>query len=197
MPGAGKTMMAAITIDHICTTATNDRIGLAYVFCNYKSQADQSALGLLSSLLRQFIEGQLDFARPLVEMYNQHLKRKTRPSLNEVTAALETVCLGYSHVYIIVDALDECVDDQKGGNSSRAQFIREMRALQAAVDLRLLFTSRPIPEITQLFKSDTMLEVRATKEDIQQFVASHISTMYNAHLQAEIIDKIATAADGM
>jgi hypothetical protein len=42
-----------------------------------------------------------------------------------------------------------------------------------------------------------MLEMRATKEDVQRFVASHISPKYDAHLKAEIVDKIATAADGM
>jgi hypothetical protein len=197
MPGAGKTMMAAVAIDHICTTAPNDSFGLGYVFCNYQSQADQSALGLLSALLRQLVEDRLDFTSPLVEMYNHHAKRKTRPLLDEVAATLKTVCLRYDGVYIIVDALDECVDERTDGNSGRAQFIREMRALQAAVDVRLLFTSRPIPEIIQLFKSDLMLEVRATKEDVQRFVASHISPKYDAHLKAEIVDKIATAADGM
>jgi hypothetical protein len=62
MPGAGKTMIAAIAIDHISTTAPTDKVGLAYVFCNYKSEGDQSALGLLSALLRQLVEGRPDLA---------------------------------------------------------------------------------------------------------------------------------------
>jgi hypothetical protein len=40
IPGAGKTMMAAIAITHLCRTAGCDDIGVAYLFCNYKAQTD-------------------------------------------------------------------------------------------------------------------------------------------------------------
>jgi hypothetical protein len=38
IPGAGKTMLAAIAIDHILKARISDSTGIAYVFCNYKSQ---------------------------------------------------------------------------------------------------------------------------------------------------------------
>jgi hypothetical protein len=197
MPGAGKTMMAAIAIDHICTSTSNDKIGLAYGFCNYKNQADQSALGLLSTILRHLVDSRPDLGSPLLDMHSQHMKRKTRPSLVEVTTALKTVCMGYDSSYIVVDALDEFMGSRSGGDSGRARFIHELRTLQTVADIRLLFTSRPIPEVTQLFNSDITLEVRAMDEDIQQFVASHVSANYDLVLKAEIVDKITVAADGM
>jgi hypothetical protein len=40
IPGAGKTMMAAIAIDHLCGTTPCDDIGVAYLFCSYKAQTD-------------------------------------------------------------------------------------------------------------------------------------------------------------
>jgi hypothetical protein len=52
IPGSGKTMMAAIAINHLSTLSQAD-IGLAYVFCNYKSQVDQNLYSLLSALLKQ------------------------------------------------------------------------------------------------------------------------------------------------
>jgi len=45
IPGAGKTMMAAIAIDHLCRTAQCGDIVVAYLFRNYKAQADQKLLG--------------------------------------------------------------------------------------------------------------------------------------------------------
>jgi hypothetical protein len=197
MPGAGKTVVAAIAIDHICTTVPLDDAGLAYVFCNYKAQADQSALSLLSALLRQLVESRADIAGPVVEMYDHHTKRKTRPALYEVTKALKEVCSSYSSVYIIVDALDECVDEWSNGHSARQRLIDELRALQAGGDVRLLFTSRPIPEITDIFKTDPMLEVQATKEDVETYVATHISPRYDAQLKVQIVSRIAAAVDGM
>jgi len=193
MPGAGKTMMAAIAIDHLCATASSDDIGIAYVFCNYKAQADQSALSLLAALLRQLVESQADFAGPVIEMYNRHTKRKTWPSLNEVIQTLRTACSNYTTAYIVIDALDECPDDTGG----RGRLITELRELQAGGDVRLLFTSRSIPEITQKFESDLMLEVRATQEDVEKFVATHISPKYNEQLKAEIVNSIVKTVDGM
>jgi hypothetical protein len=132
-------------------------------------------------------------------MYNLHTKRKTktRPSLDEVTTALKTVCSGYGGIYIIVDALDECLDGGTNADGGRARFVDELRALQTTANVRLLFTSRSIPEITQLFKSDNTLEVRATMGDVRHFVTSHISTDYDAHLRTEIVNRISDAADGM
>ena len=56
IPGAGKTMMAAIAVNHLCRTAGCDDIGVAYLFYNYKAQADQSASGLLAALLKQLVQ---------------------------------------------------------------------------------------------------------------------------------------------
>ncbi|OCK75168.1 hypothetical protein K432DRAFT_178875 [Lepidopterella palustris CBS 459.81] len=197
MPGAGKTMVAAIAINHICTTAPLDDVGLAYAFCNYKAQADQSALSLLSALLRQLVESRTYIADPVIELYNRHTKQKTRPVLDEVTQALKTACSSYRRVYIIVDALDECADDWTDGNSVRGRLIYELRGLQAGDGIRLLCTSRSIPEITQAFDSDLTVEVRASKDGVERFVATRISPKYDAQLKTEIVSKIAVAADGM
>jgi hypothetical protein len=49
---AGKTMMAAIVIDHLCGMAEDNDIGIAYLFCNYKAQTDQNAPSLFTVLVK-------------------------------------------------------------------------------------------------------------------------------------------------
>jgi hypothetical protein len=193
MPGAGKTMMAAIAINYLCTTAPSNDIGIAYLFCNYKSQAEQSALNLLLALLKQLVDSHANFADSVEEMYNRHERRKTRPSVDEVIKALRNACSKYTTSYIIVDALDECADE----NGDRGRLITVLRELQMEGDVRLLFTSRSIPEIAQKFELDLMLEVRATREDVEKFVASHVSSRYDAQLRTEIVNTIVEAVDGM
>src|SRR5690349_4170224 len=39
---------------------------------------------------------------------DQHKKKRTRPSINELLRALQSVAAIFSRVFIIVDALDEC-----------------------------------------------------------------------------------------
>jgi hypothetical protein len=195
IPGAGKTMMAAISIDHLCRMAGSDNIGVAYLFCDYKAQADQSALSLLAALLKQLVQSRTDIAAPVTQMYDGHSKRKSRPSLDEIFAALQSVCSNYPTVYIVVDALDECADR----DGDRGRLIDKLCDLQARTDVRLLFTSRFVSEITQKFHSNPLLEVRASEEDVRRFVEGQMSRLpkYDEQLKVTIEDRIVEAVDGM
>ena len=194
IPGAGKTMMAAIAIDYLCMTAECD--GVAYLFCNYKAQADQSLSSLLAALLKQLVQSHPDIAAPVMHVYNNCLKRKSRPSLDEILKALQSVCSSYATVSIVVDALDECAD------RDGARLIDNLRQLQPRIDLRLLFTSRFMPEITQKFPLDATLEVRASSEDVRRFTAGQIPRLPNCvqrdeELKHTVQNKIIEAVDGM
>jgi hypothetical protein len=103
-------MMAAIAIDHLCGMAEGNDIGIAYLFCNYKAQTDQSAPSLLAALLKQLVQSRPEITAPVTHVYDQHSKRGSRPSLDDIFSALQSVCSNYTAVHIVVDALDECAD---------------------------------------------------------------------------------------
>jgi hypothetical protein len=197
IPGAGKTMMAAIAIEHLSRTAQAD-VGLAYLFCNYKSQVDQSIHGLLSALLKQLVQSRMDITAPVTHLYDHHSKKNSKPSRNEILTALSTICSNYAAVYLVIDALDEC-SDQDG---TRSQLIEKLRDLQAKTNVRLLFTSRFIPEITENFQSEPVLEVRASKEDVERFVVGQIPRLPKCigrddELRLTVQSRIVEAVDGM
>ena len=197
IPGAGKTMMAAIAIDHLGRLAQAD-VGLEYLFCNYKSQVNQSLYGLLSALLKQLLQSRTDVAAPVMRLYDHHSTRKSRPSLDEISTALLTVCSNHAGVYIVVDALDECTDRDRARN----QLVEKLRELQTRTNVRLLFTSRFIPEITEKFRSGPILEIRASEEDVKRFVAGQIPRLPSCirrddELTRAVQSKIVEAIDGM
>ena len=199
MPGAGKTMMAAIAIDHVYTTIQSNDIGVACLFFRYKTQSNQTVESMLRALLKQLVQGQPNITTSVRQMYDAHHKRGTQPSLSDVFQALQSVCSDYSKVYIIVDALDECTIE----NGARNKFIDKLRELQdSKADVRLLLTSRDISDITRRFKSDTMLEVRASEEDVRRFVEGQMSNLPSCiqhdHELKEAVQKgIVEAVDGM
>ena len=198
IPGAGKTMMAAIAIDYLCRTTGRDDIGVAYLFCNYKAQADQSASSLLAALLKQLVQSRPDIAAPVTHMYDHHLKRRSRPSLNDLFGALQSVCSNYAVVYIVVDALDECAD----GDGGRGRLICKLRELQVRTDVRLMFTSRFVPEIMQNVCSIPTLEVRASEEDVRRYVVGQMPRLPNCikrddELKRTVQSKIIEAVNGM
>ena len=68
--------------------------------------------------------------------------------------------------------------------------------------MRLLFISRFIPEITQKFQSNPILEVRASEEDVRRFVAGQMPRLPNCirrdgELKLTVEDKVVEAVDGM
>jgi hypothetical protein len=195
IPGAGKTIMAAVVIDHLYQTTLSDDTGIAYLFYNYKAQTDQSTSKLFAALLKQLVQSRPDSAALVTRMYERHSKRRSRPPLDEILRALKSICSNYAMVYIIVDALDECADT----DGARSQFIDNLRKLQAATDIRIMCTARPIPEIMQYFESELILEVRASGEDVRRFVAGQMSRLpkYEEQLKGTIEVRIVEAVDGM
>jgi Cdc6-like AAA superfamily ATPase len=196
IPGAGKTMIAAIAIDHLLESVQTSSHGVAYVYCNYKAQEEQDTSSMLTAIMRQLVQGRLSAIEPIERLYQKHTDRGTRPSLDEVYSALREVLTHYPYVHIVIDALDEC---QYG---TRRQFLDKLQNLQAAHDIRLMATSRFIPEIQDVFRDALRLEVKASDEDIKRFVSGQIYRLprciqRDASLQETVQTKIVAATDGM
>jgi hypothetical protein len=198
IPGAGKTMIAAIMIDHILNSMHNSPRGVAYVYFNYKAQAEQDAASMLAAILKQLTQSLPSTMEPVERLYDQHAGKGTKPSLDELYSALRSVLAHYPAVYIIIDALDECSDT----DGARQQFLARLRGLQAEQDVRLMVTSRYISGIIEGFKEASKIEVRASREDVMRFVAGQINRLpkciqRDPALQELMQEKIAEAADGM
>lgn len=197
IPGSGKTMLTAIAIDHLLNLESI-AVGVAFVYCNYKTQVDQNAASLLAAILKQLVQSRPSIAEPVRRLHEQHASRGTKPSLEEISGALQSVLANYSTVYVAVDALDEFRDQDR----TWRQFLEKLRDLQGRADLRLVATSRFIPDIEDEFSTALKLEVRANDEDVKRFVAGQTYRLpkciqRDQTLQDMVQDKVAQAVDGM
>lgn len=199
IPGAGKTILTSIVVDHLRTWSTgNENAGIAYLYCNFRRHADQRVEDLLASLLKQLSHSQPALPGCIRSLYDQHKRDQRRPSLAEILAALETVATSFSRLFLIVDALDEC----QISDGSRTQFINALFDLQSNTNANVFATSRFTPNITQRFSSSVSLEIRAHAEDVRNYITGNISRLpacvcKSLSLQAKIAEKIVQAVDGM
>ncbi len=198
IPGAGKTMIAAIAVGHLWEYVQDKDIGVAYIYCNYKTQADQKSANLAATILKQLIQERPSIAESVTVLYDRHAGRRTRPSLEEIQTALRLVVSSYSKVYVVIDALDECLDH----DGSRSQLLAILRDLQSKANLSLMATSRFIPEVVQKFSLSPVLRVRASASDVKRFVAGQIYRLPRCvqrddGLQKAVQDEISMAVDGM
>ena len=199
IPGAGKTILTSIVIEELTARFHNDKsIGIAYLYCNFRRQGEQKIDDLLASLLKQLAESQPSLPGTVKDLYDRHKTKRSRPSLYEVSKALQSVASLYSRVLIIIDALDECQASQ----GCRAILLSEMLSLQANCGANLFATSRFIPEITGKFQGSISLEIRASEHDVRRYVDGHITCLpsfigRSPDFQEEVKTEIVEAVDGM
>ncbi|OBT50512.1 hypothetical protein VE04_09283 [Pseudogymnoascus sp. 24MN13] len=198
IPGAGKTMIAAIAVDHVWKAFQGDNVGIAYIYCNYKRREAQTTIDLLATILKQLVQERPLYGEPVTSLHALHVDRRTRPSLNEICTALNSVLNNYSKTYIIIDALDECTDS----DGTRSELLAVLRNLQAKTDTRLMVTSRFVSRIEQSFEGSPMLEIRASEADVKRYVAGQLHRLpmcvqRDPELQTETQGGIVLAVDGM
>jgi Cdc6-like AAA superfamily ATPase len=197
IPGAGKTIISSIVIDHLYTKYQTDvSIGIAYLYCNFRQQYKRS--DLLASLLKQLVRRRSFIPESLQKLYDCHNERQTRSSSDEISKILQSVIADYRRVFIIIDALDECQVSDWGCTV----FLSEILSLQAKTGTNLFATSRFVPEIEKMFKQSISLEIRANGEDVQRYLEGYMSRLpsfvLSSHsLQDEIKNTISKAVDGM
>lgn len=149
-------------------------------------------------MLKQLAGHQPSLLDSIRSLYGKHKDKQTRPSFNELSKTLQSAAAIYSRIFIIIDALDEC--HTTGGN--RAKFLSDVFNLQAKYGANIFATSRPIPDIAEKFKGSTLLEIRASEDDVRKYLDGHILHLPSfvqrtPNLEEEIKTKIVEAVDGM
>jgi len=199
IPGAGKTILTSIVVEQLATRFKEDKsIGIAYLYCNFRSKDTQKINDLLSSLLRQLTEGQPSMPRKIKDLYELHKTQRTRPSVDEIGKALQLVATLYSRIFICVDALDEC----QVTDLCSKKLTSELFSLQAACGANLFVTSRFMPDIKSRFKGSISLEIRASENDVRKYLDGNISKLpkfiqRNLDLLEVVKSEIIKAVDGM
>lgn len=193
IPGAGKTILASVVVEDLSKRFVEDtQIGLAYIYFNFRRHDEQKIEDLLANLLKQLAQRQPALPDCIKALH----ERQTRPSVDEISTALHSVCAVYSRCFIVVDALDEC------STSVRGRFVSSLLKIKGNGKLNIFVTSRFIPDIISRFKDDMTLEIRARNGDIETYLQGCMSQLPsfiqpNLRLQEEIKSGISSAVDGM
>lgn len=192
--------MSIIVEDLLNRFGADETVAFGYVYCGYKRQYEQKPVDLMSNLLKQLFEFQSHPSDDLNALYDRRMKHKTRPSLDEVSKVLCSVANSFSRVFILVDALDENSDAE----GARTKFLSEIFEIQSQSSkcLSFLATSRPLPDIANLFARCSQREIRANEDDVQKYLNSQLSQLapkirQSQDLTDEITSKLSQIVNGM
>ncbi|KAL3491234.1 purine and uridine phosphorylase [Aspergillus germanicus] len=174
IPGAGKTIMAAIVIDDLHQRLHHEQdVGIVYIYCNYRRQEEQTLHDLFLNVLRQLLRQRPSASHAAIERYEGHRLRQAQPRLDEIIGDIHSLSALYGRLFIVADALDEC----QTINNCRTKFIDELFNLQSRHNTNVFATSRFIDDIMEMFQHATLLEIRANPEDVGVFLAANMANL--------------------
>jgi len=147
----------------------DDKVVVLYIYCNYKEQAQQTVTNLIASLLKQILQNPRASLDEVKSLYASHKNGSTRPTLVEFINALESNIRTCTKVFIVVDALDECREE----DGTRASLLQALRSLTGTVNL--MVTSRNLPSIAREFEGKKRVVIRAHDEDVTRYIRGRIA----------------------
>ncbi|EPE30107.1 Ankyrin repeat-containing protein [Glarea lozoyensis ATCC 20868] len=195
IPGSGKTILTSIMVNSLEEKFGDQNVGIAYIYCVYREQTSPSEL--IASLLKQLIQHRPVVSTDILELYKYHRRKQTRPLLTDYLRVLFSEVRNFSRVFILIDALDECSEEQK----AKDLFLNEVLKLVPLVSV--LITSRDEPDKKNGFQDKPDLVIKATKEDVRRYLETRLEKELSnfvrkgSPLWAEIVDTVVRKSRGM
>ncbi|KAL4928317.1 uncharacterized protein BDV17DRAFT_264698 [Aspergillus undulatus] len=197
-PGTGKTYLASVLVE-ACMKDTSWLT--CYFYCNEKVESKTSALAIMRGILLQLIH----LHRELVPYCHSRMKNSRTPTLSDLSIAhsiIETFCERIPRLYMIIDGLDECEDGRRDAIETFKNLIRKTEGY-APGKLRVLFLSRPLPEIKREIPDAAILALgpEHNKEDIERYCQRRTRELekfdFSEAVLANAVKRICIRADGM
>lgn len=162
--------------------ADEHKIAIACIYCNYKERDAQTVINLLASIWRQLAQHRDTLSEDVRNLYENHLRSSKPLDIHEVTRTLHSEITEFSKVFLLVDALDECPED----NGCRENLLKELQALQPTVNI--MFTTRFRELVYSRFEKPMMLEIVATDDDLHKYIEGRISSQRKLlkHVQRDV-----------
>ena len=198
--GSGKTVLSAAVIEDVrrfCSTNLDNCY--AYYYFDFNDAAKRKPHSMVSSLLGMLgcsMEYQPQCMR---DLYDKHLSGQQDPSFDDIVSALVSVLQGRRKVYILVDALDECTEQDR--------LLKCICTIESTCkNVSIFVSSRREYNITEALVDrvtyDIDMETAAVDADIELFVRNFLSSdralgKWPSDIRAEIKDELCRRSGGM
>lgn len=189
-------LYAAVVIEKLHNMLHTHEVGVAFAFCDYQRADEREHVDLARNLLRMLLEPPYAWPAAVRQIYDSSQRSRTEISLDEVFDLLKASLQLRTRNFVVIDALDELNRD------AREVLIPKLFELQQCTGLNLFVTSRDIAQISDLFSGTPRLKIKATGEDIEQYISTHMATLpsfvaKDTKLQNEIKESVVQAAGEM
>ncbi|KUI70689.1 Serine/threonine-protein phosphatase 6 regulatory ankyrin repeat subunit B [Cytospora mali] len=201
-PGSGKTYIAQWLCEHLRKTPTNNII---YFFFDAKNEDAKDLCSLkrfYQTVLHQLLEG-IRRTRPEKKAQYFRIARqkilREGPGEGSYISALQEVLSISEPSYLVVDALDECKDEE-------ASTLKKWLAkIQAFPNLQIVITGRPTQKLRPVYDDSLCIQLQLSTvvgkldKDIERYILSRIQnedSVFPAEM-SRVVDILKSRSSGM
>jgi hypothetical protein len=172
----------------------------SYFYCD-EAELKTSAIAVVRGILAQLVHQH----RELVPYCRSKWKNSRIPTLTDLSVAstlLETFCERIPRLYMVIDGLDECENGRKDLLETFKNLINKSDK-HSPGKLRVLFLSRPMPEIKNAVPEAAILPLgpEHNRADIKQYCQRRSRELqkfeFNDDALNEVLERICIQADGI
>lgn len=190
VPGAGKSVMAALVIEQQLRAAASAQHPVMFVYFNFKISEQQNLRHTLETALRQVIDFLPSVPEPINKLYAH------APTTEEIRITLQELLTKFKGLTIVTDALDECHD------RNRTDILSWIRGLQSLLPVRYMATTRDfyVSSSHPIFEAQPFLEIKASRQDLELYTWSRSKALRVKHqpgLIEDLVNGVVAAAEGM
>ena len=187
---------------------SNPETALAFFYFSFTDAKTQDIVEMLCSLIKQICCRRPDTPHS-VESLTEYKEKGHRPYRKTLEKTLLDTIQGFSRVYIVLDALDECPSE----NGEREKLLDGLSRIlnEGSQNLHLLCTSRRIADIDTALEpvasshSNIKIDLSAQKEAVDRDIGLYIDNCFDTQpfkswpgvMQAEAKAALVEKADGM
>ncbi|KAH6906076.1 hypothetical protein BKA70DRAFT_1106875 [Coprinopsis sp. MPI-PUGE-AT-0042] len=178
IPGAGKTLLASIVIEHLeaLCEATDAKVCVCYIYFRYSDHTELTVRHILEILVMQTHERHPECRALIEQAYARHLREKTDPTEAQLLSLLRQLTEVMTVTFYVLDALDEAP------TKIQLSIVKTLASLK----VKLFITSRQLKTVEANFPEAQAFTIVAQDGDIDLHIAKGIND--NAELQCLLLD---------
>ena len=189
-------------LDYCETQPASESISVAFFYCSFTDAKKRRTFNLLCSFLLQLAQKLPEIPRTLAQLYEHH--KHSEPPIYKLEMTLRSVLEGLTQSFLIVDALDECVDE----TGTRTEILTLLSKFSdwALPNVHVLVSSRKELDIEKSLTLLTSLKPiclqTRQQKDINTYVKSVLATdpdleKWSPEVREEIRDTLTRMSNGM
>ena len=205
IPGCGKSILSSTIIEAIFDHCSpNLTLAVLYFYFDFSSVEKQQHENMIRSLIIQLSSQYASTPQALESLYSSCANGERQPTYNSLLATLHQMMGSFEGTYLVIDALDECIERQELLTS-----IKELTSWKDA-NLHILTTSRMEKDIEDSIEpfnnqqGKICIQSTLVNDDIRAYVHGRLRTDQllkrwekKPEIQQEIEKALMEKADGM